>query len=99
MTSINNAKHYEVVVLVAIICGMVIFNTIFLLMYLVGKITNRNIYAKCTTEDCSCEKKCRGIEKIIKRLPYVYWFNLVAILGIIIYVIVWYCDIRDWFYL
>ena len=46
MTSVNEAKHYEVVVLTTIICGLVIFNTIFLLMYLVGKITNRNIYAR-----------------------------------------------------
>lgn len=35
MTSVNNAAYYEAVVLVAIICGMVVFNTIFLVMYLV----------------------------------------------------------------
>lgn len=99
MTSINNAKHYEVVVLVAIICGIVIFNTIFLLLYLVGKITNRNIYARCETEDCTCDKRCRGLTKIRKRLPYVFWFNLFAVIGIIIDCMIWYCDIRNWFYL
>ena len=97
MTSVNEAKHYEVVVLTTIICGLVIFNTIFLLMYLVGKITNRNIYARCETEDCTCEKKCYGVKKIRKRLPYVYWFNLFAIIGIVIDCMVWYCDIKGWF--
>lgn len=99
MTSIREVQHYEAVVLMAIICGIVVFNTLFLLLYLVGKITKRDIYAKCETEDCSCEKKCYGVKKIRKRLPYVYWFNLFAIIGIIIDCAVWYCDIRDWFYL
>jgi len=99
MTSINEAKHYEAVVMVAIICGMVIFNTIFLMMYLVGKITDRNIYAMCKTKDCSCENKCTGLKKIQKRLPYVYYFNLTCILGMLLDGLIWYCDIRDWFYL
>lgn len=99
ITSINEAKHYEAVVLVAIICGMVVFNTIFLLMYLVGKITNRNIYANCKTKDCSCEERCSGIKKIRNRLPYVYYFNIVCVVGVIIDCIVWYCDIRNWLYL
>lgn len=93
MTSINEAEYYEAVILVAIICGLVIFNTIFLMMYLVGKITDRNIYAKCITENCTCEKKCGGIRKIQKRLPYVFYFDLTCILGIIIDCFVWYFDI------
>lgn len=95
MTSINNAKYYEVVVLVAIICGLVIFDTIFLMMYLVSKIIDRNIYARCTSIDCfACgESECRGITKIKKRLPYVFYFNVLCIVGIIIDMIVWAIDI------
>ena len=93
ITSIYEAQHYEVVVLVAIICGMVIFNTIFLLMYLVGKITDRNIYAKCKTQDCSCDKQCYGLRRVRRRLPYVYWLNMICVAGIIVDCIVWYCDI------
>ncbi len=96
MTSIENAKHYEMVVLAAIICGMVIFNTIFLLMYLVGKITDRNIYAKCKTKDCSCESPCTGLRKIKNRLPYVFWFNIMCIIGIFVNCVVWYCDIKGY---
>lgn len=96
MTSINEAEYYEIVVLTAIICGMVIFNTIFLLMYLVGKITERNIYAGCKTKDCSCSKPCIGITKVRKRLPYVFYFDLLCVCGIIIDIIIWYCDIRGY---
>lgn len=94
MTSINSATHYEAVLLCALICGMVIFNTIFLLMYLVSKITDKNIYAKCDTSDCSCEKRCNGIKKIRKRLPYVFYFNLLVLLGIAIDCVVWLIDIK-----
>ncbi len=99
VTAINDAKHYELVIMVIIVCGMVMFNTIFLMMYLVGKITRRNIYAACKTDNCTCEKQCRGIKKIRKRLPYVFYFNLLCILGIFIDGIIWYCDIRNWFFL
>ncbi len=97
MTSVNEAKHYEAVALVAIICGMVIFNTIFLLMYMVGKIIDRNIYASCETPDCSCEHKCWKLNKIRKRLPYVFYFNLLCLVGIVVDFVIWYCDIRNWF--
>lgn len=99
MTSIKDVQHYEAVVLMAIICGMIVFNTLFLLMYLVGKITKRNIYAKCKSEECSCNPACYGLIKIKKRLPYVFYFNLLCMLGIIVDCAVWYCDIRNWFYL
>lgn len=97
MTSVNEAECYEAVVLEAIVCGMVIFNTIFLLMYLVGKITERNIYARCTTPDCSCDVRCKGLTRIRKRLPYVFYFNIFCIAGIIVDCFVWYADIRNCF--
>ena len=34
-------------ILLLLMCGFVLFNTIFLLMYLVGKIIGRSIYANC----------------------------------------------------
>lgn len=100
LTSINMAKYYEAVVMVAIICGMVIFNTIFLMMYLVSKITDRNIYARCRTYDCmACDTtKCNGITRIRKRLPYVFYFNLLAVAGIVIDLFVWYLDIMGWLF-
>lgn len=102
MTAIKDVKYFESVVLLALVCGMVIFNTIFLMMYLVSKITERNIYAKCVTEDCSCKRKgkvfkCNVINRCRRRLPYVFYFNVCAVVGIIIDVIIWVIDIKGYF--
>lgn len=100
MTSINNVVYFESVILLAIICGLVIFNTIFLMMYLVSKITERNIYARCLTKDCSCGSegikcKCTGIKRIRKRLPYVFYYNVVSAIIIVIDMVVWFLDIKN----
>ena len=95
MASIGDAKHYEMVVLTAIFCSLALFNTIFLLMYLVSKIIERNIYARCLTRDCSCENtQCNGIRRLRKRLPYVFYFNVIGLVGIVIDCIIWYLDIK-----
>lgn len=62
------------------LCGFVLFNLVYLMMYLVAKITERNIYARCKTPDCSCESTCWGINKIRKRLPYVFWTNVALLI-------------------
>lgn len=96
MTSIASADYIEEVVLVAMICGMVIFNTIFLMMYLVGKLTEKNIYTKCLTKDCSCERDqkpvCSAFRRIQRRMPYIFYFNLFSVVGIVIDCIVWRLD-------
>ncbi len=98
MVSIESAIYYEMVILSALVCGIVMFNTIFLMMYLVGKITNRNIYARCATLECSCSKRCNGLKRVAKRLPYVFYFNLFCVLGIITDCVVWYMDIHGFLY-
>lgn len=100
MTSIKGVTYFESVILAAVICGLVIFNTIFLMMYLVSKITERNIYARCLTKDCSCESegakcKCNGIKRIQKRLPYVFYYNVVSVIIIIIDMVIWFLDIKN----
>ncbi len=96
IVSISSAEHYESVVMIAIVCGMVMFNTIFLMMYYVSKLTERDVFAKCKTEICAqCkETKCSGINKIRKRLPYVFYYNCLSVAGIAIDLIVWFLDIR-----
>lgn len=75
------------------LCGFVLFNLICLLMYFVGKITGRNIYAKCKTENCSCgdggKPKCGGIQRIRNRLPYVYWVNIAVLIIMGIALLLW----------
>lgn len=72
--------HIFKTILVCIVCGAVLANTVFLLLYLIAKITERNIYARCESENCTCGEnnrpKCGGVERIRKRLPYVFWLNV-----------------------
>lgn len=97
-SAISGAQNTYVckLILILLICGFVLFNTIFLLMYLVGKIIGRNIYAICITENCTCgdghEPKCRNIIRVKKRLPYVFYFNVAVIFFITLDIIVWCLD-------
>lgn len=83
-------------ILLLLICGFILFNTIFMLMYLIGKITGRSIFADCEMESCNCKSdgkpKCNGFVKVRKRLPYVYYFNITVIICSIIDIIVWCFD-------
>lgn len=92
MTIGNGLKNAFFVLL----CGFVLCNIVFLMMYIVGKITGRSIYARCKTKDCSCgksgEPECNGINRMRKRLPYVFWLNVIFILFMIIDVVIWYLD-------
>lgn len=93
LTGMENAPFFKSVFFV-LLCGFIITNVIFLMMYLVGKITGRNIYAKCKSKDCTCGEggvpKCCGLTRIRKRLPYVFWINFLVILMMVVDVAVWY---------
>lgn len=95
LTGMENAPFFKSVFFV-LLCGFIITNVIFLMMYLVGKITGRNIYAKCKSKDCTCGEggvpKCCGLTRVRKRLPYVFWINFLVILMMVIDVAVWYFD-------
>ncbi len=92
--SICNAKHYESVIMIAIICGMIMFNTIFLMMYFVSKLTEKDVLAICESKVCAqCRNaNCKGIARIRKRLPYVYYYNFASLIGIAIDLAVWFLD-------
>lgn len=95
VTAISTAKYYESIIIVVLICGIILFNTIFLMMYFVSKLTGRNVYAVCIMQDCSmCTQKCSELKKIRKRVPYVFYFNVATVTGIIADLIVWFLDIQ-----
>lgn len=98
ISSISNAKHYESVIMAVIICGMVMFNTIFLLMYFVSKLTQRNINVSCEAETCkNCKnEKCKWLDKIRKRYPYVFYYNCLSIVGILIDLGIWFMHMKGY---
>lgn len=78
MSSISETRIYKFVI-ACCICGFIIFNTIFLLLYIVSKIIEKPIYARCESPDCTCNNgkpKCRALNRLRKRLPYVFYFNV-----------------------
>lgn len=99
LTGMENVCLFKAAFFV-LLCGFVIFNLIFLMMYIVGKITGRNIYARCKSENCTCNADgtptCSGIRRVRKRLPYIFWTNISIILLIIADLILWICNIFCW---
>lgn len=85
-----------VVYKLAFIClmtGFVLFNLIFMLMYFIAKLTNKSIYAECGKKNCNGGKngcaKCKGLTKVMRRLPYVFYFNATVVGLMIVDVIIW----------
>lgn len=79
-------------ILILLVSGFIVFNVVFLMMYIVGKITKRSIYARCESENCTCENghpKCWILNRLRKRLPYVFWINAVVLGLILVDVAVW----------
>ena len=81
-------------VFLVLLCGFSLLNIIFVMMYVVAKITNRNIYVRCKTEYCTCGKggmpTCNVVVRVVKRLPYVFFINTVFILMMVIILWLWY---------
>jgi hypothetical protein len=78
LTGMANVSAFKSVFIVAL-CGLVVFNLIFLLLYIVGKLTGRSIYTDFGQENSDIEK-CTWIGKVRRRLPYVFWINICLLL-------------------
>lgn len=80
--------------------GLILFNVVFMLIYMISRLIGKNIYTICTDEnrppkaDCIhvkednndkelCRNNCCGLERVKKRLPYIFWSNLVLIVVIV----------------
>ncbi len=92
MSSISETRVYKFVI-ACCICGFIIFNTIFLLLYVVSKIIEKPIYARCESPDCTCDHgkpKCCALNRVRKRLPYVFYFNVCTLALLLSVVIIHY---------
>lgn len=97
ISSLNSGIPFHRVLCVICLCGIALFNSVFVLLYMVGKIIDRSVYTACgssTNEDKSaachtCTHNCYSLRKIRKRLPYIFWFNATMILFLIIVGLRW----------
>jgi hypothetical protein len=91
IASAYQTKTYKVIMII-LIAGLVLFNVIFLLLYMISRITERDIYVKCKTDDCSCNPKCGELKRFYHRLPYVFWINVFLVGLTIVDAAVWTLD-------
>lgn len=77
LSGIQNAPFYKTVFFV-LLCGFVLLNTIFLLLYIVSKIVDKNILTRCSKKGEECkdkkgeEEKCTNSDKCDCKDEYGY---------------------------
>lgn len=96
LNTIDKVSKYRLVFAI-LITGFVMFNTIFMLLNFIAKLTNKNIrnYCEFYIEDSKCSPNCenkKGIKCIKIKHPTIYWINSIFILGIIGVTIMYYLD-------
>jgi hypothetical protein len=97
LAALNQIGPYRAGIFITLI-GTVMFDLIFLLLYMIGKLTDRYI----GSTSCKCQdprKGCtnRKVNCSIKRYPYIIWFNLVSLIIIMSILIVIFLDKYDLF--
>lgn len=91
ISAVHNSPILKLVVTI-LICGFVLFNTIFILLYVVARIIDKDIFFRCNSNACKgCTKaekdrSCSFVAKIRKCLPYLFWVDIILILAILIVV-------------
>lgn len=97
VSDISNYSFFAI----ASFLGLILFNVVFMLIYMIARLTEKNIYTICTDSskdrnaDCvysNCNNNCWGINRVRKRLPYIFWSNVVLVSIIIISLFIEYVD-------
>lgn len=100
MNSIGKVSKYRFVFAV-FLTGFVMFNTIFMLINFIAKLTDKNIRTECKyqNEEVNCRQCKKWILICVKtKHPTVFWVNILFILGMIgitiLYIIVWILKVK-----
>lgn len=93
ISAIHNSPILKLL-LTILICGFVLVNTIFILLYVVAKMVDKGEFMTCsleTCENCKWEKKkkrgkqvtdkktCSNFIRLRKSFPYIFWLDLILI--------------------
>jgi hypothetical protein len=82
MQNINSISKYRLV-FVVLLLGMIMFNTIFLLIYMIGKITNTYVGSRCKHSIPLQGCKEKAFKCAFIRYPFICWMNFVLLLGMV----------------
>lgn len=96
LNSINKVSKYRLVFAI-LITGFVMFNTIFMLLNFIAKLTDKNIRSYCQfyTNGNQWPPGCKnrkGIKCIKIKHPTIFWINTIFIAGIVGITIIYYLD-------
>lgn len=91
LSGINKVEPYRLTMFILLI-GIVMFNSIFLLLYMLGKIIGKKTCSSygCAKVQGQCNK--RNFSCYIIKYPYIAWFNTASIISILV---VYYLSIVD----
>lgn len=84
--------------LVIVFCIWGLFNTIYLLLCVVSRLSDRNLSADCkkgSCTECTDKEKCKGLCRFIRRSPYVVGFNVFLIIMCAIIILLNYLGILE----
>ena len=91
MTAIENTNFY-VLSMITILVGIIMFNIIYMLLYTIGKIINRNIGINMNNKNCSgCTKKSL-LSCLLSKYPLPFFYNLFSV---IVFIIIFIFNILD----
>lgn len=95
MQHINAISKYRLIFII-ILLSMVMFNTIFMLIYTIGKLTNRYVGSKCghSSECSNCNEK--RIKCILFKYPLMALMNTSSMLLLFITFLIYLVDKFEW---
>ena len=78
-SQISETSLNRLVIMTSIV-GVILFNTVFILLYIISKMIGRNIYSHCKSTYChECDGNCNIINRLKKRFPYMFWLNVILL--------------------
>lgn len=78
LSSINDVNRYRLIVVVLLI-GLIMFNIIYMLLYSISKLINKDIYSSQLQQKCKECNTSLSSDCIKNKYPVVYFYNLISI--------------------
>lgn len=93
LTILSDSSPIRLVFVLALV-GFTLFNLLFLILYIVGKLTGRKICSQCLISTDKTKKICTCIKqsfwcKMTKRYPYVLWTNCILVFLLVCMSVIW----------
>lgn len=94
LTCMPNVSIYRLVFSLLSV-GFIMFNTIFMLLRFIAKVSDKRIHSNCshsTLGNCVACKHKNSLECVKEKYPVVYWVNLFIIVGILLIIALYYIN-------